>query len=71
VVAAAQIAHAKQKLPNLKYLIGHYRVAQIKAKQGLNPGDYSTACPGKGMVASLNKLRSLCGLEQYPGFVGD
>lgn len=63
---AAQIAVAKKKLPNLKYLMGHRDVATIKAKQGLNPGDYSTACPGDRLYAKLHDLRVLTGLHTHP-----
>ena len=65
-VVAARIAEAKAKLPNLKYLIGHRDVATIKAKAGLNPGDYSTACPGDRLYERLHDLRVMTGLANRP-----
>jgi hypothetical protein len=65
-VVAKQIEQAKTKLPNLKYLAGHRDVATWKAEQGLNPGDYSTACPGNLLYARLGILRQLTGLAVRP-----
>lgn len=65
-VVAKQIELAKSKLPNLKYLAGHRDVATWKAKQGLNPGDYSTACPGDRLYARLDDLRKMTGLAVHP-----
>lgn len=64
-VIVKQILAAKSKLPNLKMLIGHRDVATIMAKRGLNPGDYSTACPGDGMYAQLHYLRERTGLANW------
>jgi hypothetical protein len=61
------IKQVKLKAPNLKYLIGHEDVATIKQHQGLNPGDYSTACPGKNLYAKLDAIRLATGLLRYPG----
>lgn len=65
-VVAAQILLAKKKLPNLKYLMGHRDVATIKQKQGLDPADYSTACPGDLLYAKLHDLRVMTGLHTRP-----
>jgi hypothetical protein len=56
----------KAKCPNLKYLIGHRDVATIKAKHGLNPEDYSTACPGDLLYALMHELRVRTGLSTPP-----
>lgn len=61
-----RIAAVKAKCPNLKYLIGHRDVATIKAKHGLNPGDFSTACPGSLLYAHLHDLRVKSGLHSPP-----
>jgi len=65
--AAAQIILVKKKCPNLKYLLGHRDVATIKAKEGLNPGDYATSCPGENLYSRLDDLRKMVGLSKYPG----
>lgn len=66
-VVAAQIHAVREHTPTVKYLMGHRDVATIKAKKGLNPGDYSTACPGDNLYKMLHDLRVMTGLAQYPG----
>lgn len=56
-LAVEQIKLVKSKCPNLKYLAGHRDVAAIMKAQGLNPGNYSTECPGDLLYAKLDYLR--------------
>lgn len=63
----ARIKAVKAKCPNLKFLIGHRDVATIMERRGLNPGDYSTDCPGDRLYAFLHHLRTLTGLTVPPG----
>ena len=65
-VVAQRIYEAKAKLPNLKWLIGHRDVATIKAKAGLDPADFSTACPGDLLYARLHDLRAMTALANRP-----
>ncbi len=57
---------AKQKCPNLKYLIGHRDVAAIMVKRGLAPEAYSTDCPGDLLYARMHDLRVATGLSLPP-----
>jgi hypothetical protein len=61
-----RIAAVKAKCPNLKYLIGHRDVATIKAKQGQDPSNFSTECPGDLLYAQLHDLRVKSGLHSPP-----
>jgi hypothetical protein len=64
---ADQIKLVKAKCPNLKFLIGHRDVATIKQRNGEDPSQFSTLCPGKLMATKLDDLRAATGLAQWPG----
>jgi hypothetical protein len=66
-LVSARIQHLKAICPNLKWLIGHRDVATLKKAQGLNPGDYSTECPGDALYSRLHDLRVWSGLHSPPG----
>lgn len=65
-VILAQIHAVHSKCPNLQYLAGHRDVATIKAKQGLDPGAFATACPGDLLYKRLHDLRVMSGLHTRP-----
>ena len=60
------INFVKGKCQNLQYLIGHRDVAAMMAKRGLDPGNYSTDCPGDLLYAQMHDLRVATGLHLPP-----
>lgn len=62
----ARALAVKRKCPGLQFLIGHRDVATIKQKQGLDPADYATACPGDVLYARMHDLRVATGLHTPP-----
>lgn len=68
-LAIERIKAVKAHCPHLKTVLGHRDVAAIKSKQGLNPGDYSTECPGDLLYARLHDVRLATKLPMPSGLI--